>query len=495
MNHLLRPHFGSFRSSNLPWRWSFLRFPKTVPSPNPVNDSLKRLIMERVPDSIPSLTPLLHEWRQLGNKPPALPELRSIISSLQKSQRFSHALQVSEWIMSSDQQVSNLSTVDYETRLLLIAKLRGLEAASSFLDTIPLKKRDFYVHNALLNSCKTSSSLSIAETTFQKMRDLGLAATNSKPYNTMLYLYFHTAQNPDMVVKILLEMDDLRFEPQGVSFSQLFSCFATASCVKDTAGMEKFLDKWRDRIEPWAACFFPACVYMGLLGSVDKSLSLFRKTEELLDGDCRKNMYGALMRVYCQIGDREDVYRLSNLAKRHGILSFDSTVSSEMIKFFATKNDFDGAQEIMEEWVDTGAGDLGLSDFGHRNRCMKEEADKAINVLGKKWESKWECLTDRLQRNLAEGEDEDGERERRKRVTEALDGRRLHECWNPKISMTLSAYACVQYVEGRRDMESAAEILKLLNKQEQVSRAMDKDRLCLKMVEAMRGGGYVGGAD
>ncbi|CAH8343067.1 unnamed protein product [Eruca vesicaria subsp. sativa] len=482
MNHLLRQNFGSFSRTNLPFRWSFLRFPKTIPSPDPVHDSLKRRI-EHAPDSMPSLTPLLHEWRQLGNKP-GLSELRSIISSLHKFDRFSHALQVSEWM--SDQKIYNLSTVDFETRLLLIAKLRGLEEASNFLDTIPLKKRDFYVHNALLNSCKTQGSLSIAETTFQKMRDLGLVAKNPKPYNTMISLYY-SAQNHDMVVKLLLEMDDQRLEPQGVPFGKLFSCFAIATSVKDSVGMERFLAKWGDRMEPWATCFFPGCLYMGL-GSIDKSLSLFRKAEELLDDDCRKNMYGALMRVYCLHGETEDVYRLSELAKRHGV-SFDATVSSEMIKFFAMKNDFDGAHEIMEEW-DTGAGDLGLSDFGHKIRCMKEEADKAINMLGKK-ESTWESLTDMLERNLAEGED-DGERERRKRVTEALEGR-LHERWNPKTSMTLSAYACVQYVEGRRDMESAAEILKLLNKQEQVSRAMDKDRLCLKMVEAMRGGGYVGG--
>lgn len=53
----------------------------------------------------------------------------------------------------------------------------------------------------------------------------------------------------------------------------------------------------------------------------------------------------------------------------------------------------------------------------------------------------------------------------------------------------------MQYVEGRRDMESAADILRLLSKREQVSYAMDKNRLSLKMVEAMIGGGYVGGDD
>jgi len=96
---------------------------------------------------------------------------------------------------------------------------------------------------------------------------------------------------------------------------------------------------------------------------------------------------------------------------------------------------------------------------------------------------------------MSDGEkSEREEEERRKRVAEAMEGR-LHDRWNPKNSMALSAFACVQYVEGRRDMESTADILRLLNKREQVSHAMDKNRLSLKMVEAMRGGGYVGGDD
>ncbi|XP_024016070.1 pentatricopeptide repeat-containing protein At2g20710, mitochondrial isoform X2 [Eutrema salsugineum] len=388
---------------------------------------------------------------------------------------------ISEWM--SDQKGYNLSTVDFEIRLLLIAKVRGLEEADRFLDTIPLKKRDFYVHSALLNACKTHSSLSIAETTFQKMRDLGFAANNSKPYNTMLFLY-HQAENHDMVIKLLRDMDHNNMEPEGIPFGKLLSSYAIAS-IKDVEGMENFLSKWEKRMEPWTTCFFPAFLHLQL-GSREKGLALLRRTEELVEDASRETIYGCLMTAYCQEGEREDVIRLLNLAKAHGI-SFDSFKCSEIIKAFTTKGDLDTAHEVMEEW-DTGAGDLGLADFGHRKRYVKEEADKVLNMLGKK-ECKWESLREKLH-NLVD----DREEERRKRVAEAMEGR-LPNRWNPKSSMALSAYACVQYVEGRRDMESAADILRLLSKQEQVSRAMDKGRLSLKMVEAMRGGGYIGGHD
>ncbi|CAH2051126.1 unnamed protein product [Thlaspi arvense] len=483
MNHLLRPQFGSFLRI-LRCRCSFVHFSKTIPSPDPAHDTLKRRI-ERVPDSTASVTPLLREWCERGNQA-AHSELRRIIASLHKFDRSSHALQISEWM--SDQKAYNLSTVDFEWRVLLIAKVRGLEEAGKFLDTIPLEKRGFYVHNALLNCCKTQSSLSVAETTFQKMRDLGLASNNAKPYNTMLCLY-HQAENHDMVVKLLREMHDKQMEAEGVPFGKLLSSFAIAN-VLDREGMENFLSKWEKKMEPWATYFFPACLHLQL-GSREKGLALLRMAESLVEDRCREHIYGCLMTAYCHEGEREDVYRLLRLAKEHGI-SFDSAKCSDIIKAFTMKGDLGVAHEVLEEW-DIGADDLGLADFGHKRRFVKEQAEKVVDMLGKK-ESKWESLTEKLQ-YLVLDEDDTQEEERSKRVAEAMKGR-LQDRWDPKgSSMALSAYACVQYVEGRRDMESTADVLRLLSKEEQVSHVMDKGRLSLKMLEAMRGGGYVGGTE
>ncbi|XP_024013587.1 uncharacterized protein LOC112087810 [Eutrema salsugineum] len=50
----------------------------------------------------------------------------------------------------------------------------------------------------------------------------------------------------------------------------------------------------------------------------------------------------------------------------------------------------------------------------------------------------------------------------------------------------------MEYVEGTIDIESAADVLRLLGKQEP-QHVMDSNRLSQKMVEAMRGGAYFGG--
>ncbi|XP_010467778.1 PREDICTED: pentatricopeptide repeat-containing protein At2g20710, mitochondrial isoform X2 [Camelina sativa] len=477
MKHLLRQQFRYF-FWNIPCRRSFVRSPRTIPSPEIINETLRRRI-ERVQDSTVSITPLLRE----GGNQTALAELRSIISSLHRSNRFSHALQVSEWM--SDQKAYKLTSMDLESRLLLIAKVRGVEEAAKFLETVPVEKRDLYLHTALLNCCTTQGgSLSLAEITFQKMRDLGFADHNAQLFSTMLSLY-HQADDHDMVVNLLREMDDQNIKPQGLSFDKLLTSYSIAS-VLDIQGMERFLSKWEGMIqEKWVTFFFPGLAYIQA-GSKEKGLALLRRSEEpLLGAACRDSIYAGLILAYCSENLTDDVSRLWNLAKAYGI-SFDSSTCSRIISSFTKSGNLD---EILQEWDDCPS--LDLKDFGFQNRCAKEEAEKVVNMLGKK-QTKWESLAHKVP-NLVEDED-DKEEERMKSVAEAMEGR-LHDRWNPKSSMALSAYACVQYVEGRRDIESTADILRLLNKREQVLHAMDKDRLSLKMVEAIRGGGYVGGED
>ncbi|EFH62558.1 hypothetical protein ARALYDRAFT_319921 [Arabidopsis lyrata subsp. lyrata] len=424
MKHLLRQPFSTF-FWKLPCRRSFVHFPKTIPSPELIDDTLKRRI-ERVQDSTVSITPLLREWCQIGNQT-ALSELRSIITSLHRSNRFFHALQVSDWMI--EQKAYKLSSMDFERRLYLTAKVCGVEEAAKFFETVP-------------------------------------------------------AEDHDMVVKLLGEMDEKKMQPQGLSFDKLLTSYSMASDL-DVQGMEKFLSKWEVMIqEKWTTFYFPGLVYLRA-GFREKGLALLRRSEPSVGDRAREIIYGCLMTAYCSENLTEDVYRLWNLAKDYGI-SFDSSKCSDIVKAFMKKGDLD---EVMEEWDE--CPNIDLMDFGLQHRCMKEEAEKIVDMFGKK-ESKWESLALKVN-NLVEDED-DKEEERRKRVAEAMEGR-LHDRWNPKSSMALSAYACVQYVEGRRDMESTADILRLLNKREQVLHAMDKDRLSLKMVEAMRGGGYVGGDD
>ncbi|KAL1219387.1 Pentatricopeptide repeat-containing protein [Cardamine amara subsp. amara] len=483
MKHLLQPQLLYF-FRNLPCRRSFVLFPKTIPSHDEL--TLERRI-ERVQDSTVAITPLLREWCERGNQTTAT-ELRSIIESLYDSERYSQALQVSDWM--SKHEACSMNSFDFGDRLELISEVHGIEEAAKFLKMIPLEHKGLYVYLTLLDCCEEHKSLSIAQTTFQKMRDLFL--TDNLPNITRYYIImlslYKEAKDHDMVVKLLRDMFNKKIQLKQVPFDDLLFSYYGAS-VMDVEGMEKFLSEWEKTIdeedeEKLSYSYFPGLVYIEA-GYKEKGLALLRKTEQLVDDDCRELLYRRLMTEYCDDGTREDVYRLCNLAKHHKI-SFDSSTCSSIIKALTKISDLD---KVLEDWDEYP--NLDMVDLRPQNSHVKEEAEKVVNMIGKK-ESKLETLARKLT-NLVEDED-DKEEERRKIVEEAMEGR-LHDHWDPKSSMALSAYTCVQYVEGRRDMESAADILRLLNKQGQVMHAMDKDRLSLKMVETMRGGGYIGGED
>jgi len=161
---------------------------------------------------------------------------------------------------------------------------------------------------------------------------------------------------------------------------------------------------------------------------------------------------------------------LWNLAKDMKV-SKDINEYSCMILALWLKDDIEGAHELLEEW-DTGEHHLSkvkLNDilgFVYCRKLVIQGTELMVNYMF----------------------EEHKEEEEKKKT--AMEVRR--NGWDPKKNLALSAYACVQYVEGQRDIESTVDVLRLLGKREPQDAIMDEDRLSKKMVEAMRGGGYVG---
>ncbi|XP_010497626.1 PREDICTED: pentatricopeptide repeat-containing protein At2g20710, mitochondrial-like, partial [Camelina sativa] len=152
---------------------------------------------------------------------------------------------------------------------------------------------------------------------------------------------------------------------------------------------------WEGMIqEKWVTFFFPGLAYIQA-GSKEKGLALLRRSEEpLLGAACRDSIYAGLILAYCSENLTDDVSRLWNLAKAYGI-SFDSSTCSRIISSFTKSGNLD---EILQEWDDCPS--LDLKDFGFQNRCAKEEAEKVVNMLGKK-QTKWESLAHKVP-NLVE---------------------------------------------------------------------------------------------
>ncbi|XP_010431207.1 PREDICTED: uncharacterized protein LOC104715504 [Camelina sativa] len=246
-------------------------------------------------------------------------------------------------------------------------------------------------------------------------------------------------------------------EPEGIPIYKMLASYISEY---DVNGMEIFLNKLEEKRPKGFG------------------LAMLRKSEPLLVNDeyydiLGEKVYRYLMLIYRRIGEKEDLRRLWNLAKDRKV--FDTIGQYTLtIAIFWFKDDLEGVHEVFEEWYSGEHRFLEVKtkdilEFDHyRKRVIQDTKSKVKDML----------------------EDHKEEGERKKTAMEVRQNG-----WDPKNNLALSAYACVQYVEGRTDIESAVDVLRLLGKrepQDAIKPIMDKDQLGRKMVEAMRGGGYVG---
>ncbi|CAH2054069.1 unnamed protein product [Thlaspi arvense] len=81
------------------------------------------------------ISTVLEQWRQKqGNHlNPSL--VRVTVEKLRESQRFRHALEVSDWMV--EQKICHLVPEDFAARFHLIENVLGLEEAEKFFESVP----------------------------------------------------------------------------------------------------------------------------------------------------------------------------------------------------------------------------------------------------------------------------------------------------------------------------------------------------------------------
>uniref|UniRef100_A0A6N2LH89 Pentacotripeptide-repeat region of PRORP domain-containing protein n=1 Tax=Salix viminalis TaxID=40686 RepID=A0A6N2LH89_SALVM len=134
-------------------------------------DDLKgRIFRLRLPKR--SVTNVIDKWVREGNAVSAS-ELRHISKELRKSQRFKHALEISEWMVTHEE--FELSDTDHASRIDLMTKVFGVDAAERYFDSLPLDSwrksqvveelkhqkvaPDIFTYNLWISSCAAALNI------------------------------------------------------------------------------------------------------------------------------------------------------------------------------------------------------------------------------------------------------------------------------------------------------------------------------------------------
>ncbi|XP_038888934.1 pentatricopeptide repeat-containing protein At5g09450, mitochondrial isoform X2 [Benincasa hispida] len=164
------------------------------------NDLKSRIFRLRLPKR--SATNVLQRWMSEGNQV-TITELRNISKELRRIQRYKHALEILEWMVTHNE--FELSDSDFAIRIDLMTKVFGIDAAERYFEGLPTDSKTCETYTALLHSFAGSKLTEKAESLYAKIMELDIPLT-ALPFNEMMTLYMSVGQ----VEKVSSIIDDLK---------------------------------------------------------------------------------------------------------------------------------------------------------------------------------------------------------------------------------------------------------------------------------------------
>ncbi|KAI3728677.1 hypothetical protein L6452_17318 [Arctium lappa] len=338
------------------------------------NDSLYSRISP-VGDPNASMIPILDQWQSEG-KFVSFQRLIVIIKSLRKFNRYTHALQLSEWMSN---RKSKLQPAGVAVHLDLVSKVHGLEEAEKYFDSMPDDVKTLHVYGALLNCYATAKAVEKAEATAEKMRQMGMMTTLS--YNSMLSLYKKMGDN-EKLDKIYQEMIEMGVPCNKPTYYIRLSAYASAS---DLEGMERVLKKMEESSDLKVdsdAYIISSGGYIKS-GKPDKAFEMLKKSEEHIRGNYKGAIWEILLGMYASLGKKEDVYRIWKVYKTSWSKVYNRGYLS-MIRALVKLDDIDGAEKLLVEWESENLSfDFRIPNLLINAYCTKDLLAKAEEYVGR----------------------------------------------------------------------------------------------------------------
>lgn len=408
-----------------------------------------------------SLAPVLDKWVEEGKKVRDL-ELQRIIRDLRSRKRYGQALEVSEWM--SIKGLCPVSPGDRAVQLDLIGRVRGLDAAESYFDSINEQDKIDKIYGALLNCYVREGLVDKSLSHLQKMKDMGFASS-PLTYNDLMCLYTHTGQF-EKIPDVLSEMKENGVSPDNFSYRICINSYGSRS---DIDSMEKVLEEMESQphiIMEWTTYTTVANIYIKV-GLTEKALVFLKKAEEKLHKDPLG--YNHLISLYASLGIKNEVMRLWGLEKTtcKKVINRDYiTILGSLVKLC----ELEEAEAVLKEWeITCSCYDFRVPNcllIGYCQKGLVEKAEAMLQGFIEKGKTptpnSWAIVA-------AEYMNQENTRKAFECMKEALVVQAQNEGWRPKSSL-VSRIVCWLGDEG--DLEEVEAFTSLLKKKVPMDREM-----------------------
>ncbi|KAI3774099.1 hypothetical protein L1987_48642 [Smallanthus sonchifolius] len=321
---------------------SFSLTTEQTPSIQHLNGLYKRISpAELTPRT--SVVPILDQWVHEGNDIIA-DDLKNMIKVFRNHNRYSQALQLSEWI--TNRSYLDQSSGNIAIHLDLISRVDGLEQAEKFFNTIPDALKNFKVYGTLLNCYAFKKSLEKAEATMAKMRQLGYMTTLS--YQSMLNLYSKT-RNHDKLLKLMEEMENTGIRYHRTTYYVLLNAYASFD-IKAMENLLGYMEANADLTLDWHVYIIAAKGFLNF-GQNEKYLEMLKKSEQLVHENTNGVSYEILLTIsLVKLDDIEGAKKILTEWESKAT-SFDFWVVNVLVNGYSKKGDWKKAEDYVERLV------------------------------------------------------------------------------------------------------------------------------------------------
>ncbi|XVF55943.1 hypothetical protein PTKIN_Ptkin06aG0076100 [Pterospermum kingtungense] len=424
------------------------------------SDSMKELFRRISPLGNQTIVPVLDQWVEEGN-PVKKNILRSYIKQLRSYKRYAQALEISVWM--SDKRYFPLTSSDVAIRLDLIAKLRGIEHAENYFNSLSKQVKGLEVYSSLLNCYTRIRSVEKAEAILQRMRNLGFDRS-TLIFNNLLRLYYKIGNYMKMD-SLMYEMKEKGIACNTTTYCTFLSAYG-AQCNVD--GIDKVLQMAESdsNLDLQCSLYTIAADAYIKAGHFEKASLMLKKSEELLGG--RGIAYDHLLTHYTSLGKKEEVLRIWELYKKR--MKVHNKGYTAMITSLLKFDDIETAEKIFDEWESqtpqTLSYDIRIPNFMlgvYSRKGLLEKFETLVNRIilkGKKpnFMSWYYFAMALLRENRME--------EAVEAMTEAILKLNSGSWWKPCEE---SLAACLKCLKGEGDTDKGEKFIKLLGDRDIIS--------------------------
>ncbi|XP_058196785.1 pentatricopeptide repeat-containing protein At4g21705, mitochondrial [Rhododendron vialii] len=321
-----------------------------------------------------SVTPELDAWLEKGKKV-RVAELIRLLHDLRKRKRFSHALEVSEWM--NKRGICAFSPTEHAVQLDLIGKVQGIHSAETYFNNLRDQDKTDKTYGALLNCYVGHRRIEKSLSHFQKMKEIGFASS-ALTYNGIMCLYANKGQY-EKVPDILKEMKRNKVSPDNFSYRICINSYGVRS---DIEGMEEILKEMVSHphiLMDWNTYSVVANFYIKG-GLKDKAIDAMRKCEERLSNKDGLG-YNHLISFYARLENKDEVLRLWDLEKSSCKRCINRDYIT-MLESLVRIGDLNEAEKVLKEWEASGnCFDFRVPNTIVTGYCEKGSVEKAEAML------------------------------------------------------------------------------------------------------------------